>query len=304
MIHVEEQFDITYIDPSRICTFNRCPAMFLFSRLLGLKVPDSPQIALDYGTDMHVVFPYCYGEDDTCVEEASKVFYERWKERKFGNDDNKRNPAKARASLMDFHRTHKPSTCPYDIIPIPPGVRVETDDVVSDNELPFLVDIGGPLALAGRIDLVVKMKATNCLWAADYKTTSEISPRYFTNFENSPQALAYTLGLAIAFNEGVNGLIIEAVRVSPKNVESQMYHVFINEHQLKVFVEFANDTARRILQCNKDKSWPQRPSACAPYSMFGQPGRFCEFGDLCTIGPWQDMMKFYEKSTPFHPFKV
>jgi len=304
MIKTEEQFDITYVDPSSICAFNRCPAKYLFSRLMGLNLPDSSRIALDYGTDMHVAFPFCYEEEDSCVEVAAEMFYKCWAKRSYGNEDPKRNPAKARASLLDFHQHHKPSTCPYDILPIPEGATIKTIDTISPNEMCFLVDIGGPLALAGRIDLPVRMKANGTLWMSDYKTSSEISARYFANFENSPQALGYTLGGSIALGEDVEGLIIEAVRVSPKNVEYQMYHAFINKHQLEIFVEFANDTAKRILRCNEDKSWPQCSTGCAPYAMFGQPGRFCEYRDLCTIGRWQDMVRYYERLVPFHPFKV
>ncbi len=59
MIEVDKEFDIDYLDPSSICSCNRCPAKHLFSRQMGLSMPDSPVIALDYGTDMHIAIPYC-----------------------------------------------------------------------------------------------------------------------------------------------------------------------------------------------------------------------------------------------------
>lgn len=308
MIETDERFEINYIDPSSKTCFDRCPAKYLFERQMGLSIPDESVIHLDYGNDAHLAFPHCYCEDVKCIETAIAAFSKSWNERAYGEEDKARNTMRMRASLAEFHRTRKPSVCPYDFVEFPDSVCAKTAQVVSKNELPFLVDIGACLPLAGRIDAPVRLKMDKSVWALDYKTASEISARYFVNFENSPAAVGYTLALQIilsSLKDEVMGEIIEAVRVSKSgNVENQMYYVFVNEHQIKLFIEDTKRTADEILACNDDGQWPQRISGCAPYSMFGQPGRFCQFKDLCVVGDWREMVKYFKLSKPFHPFAV
>jgi hypothetical protein len=274
---------------------------------MGLSMPESNTIAVDYGTDMHKAFPYCYREDIDCVDEASRAFEESWDERIHGEEDKKRNKHRARASLAEFHRVHKPSVCPYTFLPLANEIKADTADIVSPNELPFVVDIGADLPLAGRMDAVVTMKRNGDIWALDYKTASEISARYFANFENACATVGYTLAAKTILSseaDKIQGLIIEAVRVSPKNDESQAYHAFVNAQQIKLFIEHAKHVAKEIIKSNETGNWRQNVSACSPYSMFGQPGRFCDFKDLCLIGDWKEMVKFYKRSEPFHPFKL
>jgi len=173
MIETTEKFNINYIDASGMCDFNRCPAKYFFNRLLGLQLPDANVIALDYGTDMHFALPLAYDNPEAAI----KAFAERWGKRSYGNDDVKRNVARAYASLKDFHNCRNCHVCPYKIEKFP-DIKAPTADKISENEVPFLIDIGGPLALAGRIDAPVLWLDDDSWWALDYKTASEISPRY------------------------------------------------------------------------------------------------------------------------------
>ena len=307
MIKTDERFDINYCDPSSMCAYSRCPAKYLLGRLMGITQPDSNTIAMDFGTDMHAAFPHCYEEDISCIETAITDFSIGWDKRKHGESDKKRTTLKARDSLAEFHRVHKPDVCPYDFIPFAEEIRAETSQAISANELPFVVDIGADLPFAGRIDAVVQMKTGRDKWALDYKTTSEISARYFANFENAPATVGYTLALKTvlcSLADDVQGLIIEAVRVSPSRAESQSYYAFVNSHQIEMFIENMKYIAEDILKSNEKGEWRQDMAACAPYSMFGQPGRFCEYKDICTIGDWREMVKYYKQSAPFHPFTI
>jgi len=304
MIEIDKQFQIDYVDPSGICTFSRCPTLYLFERLMGLKLPDDNTMPVDYGTDMHAALPLCYEEDFSCIEKGAAEFRSRWESRKHGFGDKRRNCTRARESLAEFQRTHKPSVCQYEFVQALQNITAPTADRISPNEVPFLVDVGAELPLAGRIDAVVRMKSDNSLWALDYKTASEISARYFANFENCPQAVGYTKALMLIMSEKVDGLIIDAVRVSPSNDECQLHPVFINQHQIKIFDEMVKRIADDILMCNNEKTWPQHFTGCAPYPMFGQPGRVCEYSDICNVGDWREMVEYYERKPPFHPFKI
>ncbi len=298
MIEVNEKFEINYVDPSSLSAFNRCPAKYMLSRLMGLNKPDRMRLAMDYGTDIHESVPYCY--DKNTVEQAISIFTENWEKRNHPHDD-KRNVDCAAATLYEFTNSHSVN-CPYEVVNM--DITAPTQIKISKNEIPFLIDIGGPLALAGRIDTAVRWKADKSLWALDYKTSGEVSARLFNNFENCPQALGYTLALSQLTNERVRGLIVEVIRVSKKNAESQMKMVFVKDHQLEHFINFANRTSEEILECNEKQEWPMKCSGCSPYAMFGGAGYLCDYLNICDSPNKLDMMRFFERRNPFHPYII
>ena len=105
MIHVDETFDIKFLDASRISRFSRCEAYFLFECLMGLKPQDENDIKLDYGTVMHVVLPEMFTGDS---KRAVEVFDETWAKFPYGEEDAVRNTARARLSIDAFVRSHAP----------------------------------------------------------------------------------------------------------------------------------------------------------------------------------------------------
>ncbi len=298
MIQTNETFNINYIDASSICRFNRCPAMYFFERQVGLQLPDAMTIALDYGTDMHFALPNAY----TDPELALSCFVTRWSKRSYGNDDPKRNVGRAHASLKEFHNCRNEHACPYKVESF--NLEATTADKISNIEVPFIIDIGGSLALVGRIDAPVKWIDDNTWWALDYKTASQITANYFKNFENAPQTVAYTLALSHLTGKHVSGMIIEAVRTSKVRAETSLQLVFVNEVQVKNFIMFANATAKDILACNEEKMWPQRSTGCSSYAMFGTVGYACPYLELCNSTDWKAASRFYKKIKPFHPFEV
>lgn len=305
MIQVDQKFNIDYVDASGVCKFVRCPAAYMLSRLMGLELPDRMMIAVDYGSAMHRAFPYCYsGPDD--ISRAVAEFTAAWQAYGYDESDEKRNISRAEASLRNFASVRQPGTSPYTVVKL--DVPAQTADIISPNEVPFLVDIGGALPLAGRIDTPVMWQGK--LWALDYKTASEISGRYFDNFQFCPQACAYSLALAMTTERDVEGMIIEAVRVckvtkkGTANDEVQMQPVWIQPHEVESFISLANRKANEIILCNDHQKWPKQCTGCGPYAMFGQPGRVCEFSKICNSPDWRAGARLYSQKEPFHPFKV
>jgi len=277
----------------------------MFNRQMGLILPDNPMIFLAYGTAMHFALPHCY---NGTLDRALSAFKEVWDEIGHEGADDKRNLSRAEASLEVFIETHQSSICPYEVVNLGLDSSNLGCDRVSDLEVPFLVDIGGDLPLAGRIDLVVRWKTTGDIWALDFKTSSEVSGRFFKNMHNTPQANAYTLATSQLnpdeSSELCQGLIVEAIRTSKTNAENQMYPVWIVEHQLESFMRLANRTAKRILECNESKMWPKSCTGCGNYAMFGQAGYYCPYKDLCDAGDWKTVVDTYRQEEPFHPFIV
>ncbi len=302
MIDVDKVFDIDYCDQSGLCEFCRCPAKYCLSRQLGLESPTRMKIALDYGTDIHAALPYCYTGTPEGLDKAFQTFNAAWDRRPYGGEDVKRNKTTARDSLMGFAENHTPANCQYDILHF--DIKATTADIISPNEIPFLIDIGGKLPLAGRIDLPARHRATKTIWCDDYKTSSIITENYFKEFHNSPQAVGYTLALSMLTKEDVMGMIVEAIRTSKTKIENQMALIFVSNNQVKSFISWAKRTSEQIIYCNEKKQWPKNPSGCAPYSSFGSHGYYCDFKDICDGVDWREMSRFFVTKEPFHPFKV
>lgn len=301
MITVEEKFDINYIDASSISKFNRCPACYLFERQLGLQPVESSMIAPDFGTAIHRALPYCY---DGTIDKAMEEFRAEWAKLGYTPDkeDDKRNVERAEAMLQNFALQREGKICPYSILEFP--ISANTTSEISKNEIPFLIDIGGDLPAAGRIDVAVEWRSTKDLWALDYKTASEISGRYFKSFENAPQSILYTLAMSQIAGRRAKGMIIEAIRVSPKNAELQLNFVYVNDEQISSFLRLANNTAQSIMKCNEAKTWPKNFTGCSSYTMFGQPGSNCPYSSMCIAKEWEPVSRMFIKRAPFTPFEM
>jgi len=298
MIHTDKTFDIRFLDASRISAFSRCEALFLFKCLMGLRPQDASDIKLDYGTCMHVVLPEMYSGN---ASKAFEVFDDAWKRFPHGEEDDKRNSTRARMSIDNFVRSHAPGQCPYEILHFPFSSPAE---LVSRNEIPFLIDVGLSYPLAGRIDAPVKWRATEKKWAYDFKTSSELSDRYFNSFWMSPQACVYTIALSQITQEPVDGLMIEGMRVSKSNVENQIGFVWVHDYHAKKFLEELRWLIVKMDEANRLKCWKQNFSLCSSYASFGFPCGPCEYKMICDLPEWQDGARFFKQEKPFDPLEV
>jgi hypothetical protein len=221
-------------------------------------------IALNYGSCMHVALPLAYQQNGESVQDACaravSAFQVEWDKYSFGEDDPKRNTGLTIRRLAQFAEVRSLANRPYKILEF--DFDAPTEETVSKYEVPFLIDIGGSLPLAGRIDLPIIWLDTGEIWADDYKTASEISDRLFANFNFSPQACGYTIALAHITGKTVQGLAVEAIRVSKTNIETTIGFSYVQEHQVDKFIEWANMQARLILHYNDTGEWPINPAMC------------------------------------------
>ncbi len=298
MIKADKRFDIKFMDGSRLSTIGRCEAKFLFSNLYGFRYPDAPMIPLDYGTVMHRVHPYMFSGNTT---KAIETFNDLWKLYDYGEEDQKRNTALTIARIMNFVQNHTPENCPYDIVHFPFSTPTK---LISENEVPFLIDIGAIYPFCGRIDMIVYHKLLKSTFAYDFKTSAEISPRYFEGFWHSNQAVGYTIATEQLSGKKVEGIIYEAMRISKSNFENQIGFVYVSETNKRTFIEEAKLTCARVEAANESKVWRQCTSLCSSYSAFGFPSRVCEYKLLCDSPDWRTAARFYERKKPFDPLDL
>ena len=158
--------------------------------------------------------------------------------------------------------------------------------------------------MAGRVDLVIKWKATGDLFCLDYKTASEVSARYFANFKNCPQTVLYTIATEALVGEKCKGMIIEALRSSKVRSETQMNFNYVLDHQKDSFIRMATMASHQIAMFNEKKTWPKHCTGCGSYSMFGSPGRVCPYAFMCNQPDWQRGVHTYKREEPFHPITL
>lgn len=298
MIKTKEMFDVRFIDASRLAAVGRCETMFLFRCLMGLRNAEGDTLNLDYGTIMHRILPFMFSGD---TKKPIELFNELWKKFRYGEEDLKRNTALSIRRIMDFVNSHSPENCPYQITKFEFSSPAE---LISENEIPFLIDIGALYPYCGRIDAAIRWKADMKLWGQEFKTSSELSPRYFDGFWFSPQAVGYTLALSQIIDEMIEGLMYEGMRISKTNIESQIGFVHVNETNIRKFVDEAKLTCARISIANERGEWRQNHSLCSSYASFGFPCRACEYKMLCDSPDWRDSIKFYKRVEPFDPLKI
>ena len=297
------EFDVNYIDASGACCFHRCEARYCFNRLMGLQSVDASRIALDFGSAIHAAIPFTYHQET--IDQAMTVFSRVWNTFNHGAGDEKRNIFRAGEMLQDALRVHRSDICPYTPLDPPDAVKeikgLNNYKEVSSKEIPIMFDFGGPFPSTGVIDRAIRWKSTGDLWVLDYKTTSEISPRFFNNFEFCVAACNYTLGYALLTGNLIRGLVIEALRVSKTTTETTLHEIYIQEHMLEKFIKWFKKVSRSIVSTNKAKEWLEEPAGCAPYSQFGIVGYPCPYMLLCQIPNWQDGAKFFVVEH-WHPF--
>ncbi len=168
-VEAPREYELAYVDASRLSKFEMCPAFVLFSRIMGLKRlgTNHSSIAMEYGSDIHEAVPYCYSKDT--LQQAKDLFDKRWHMRAYGEDNDKRNCSRAASLLTNFCNQRCPGMCPYEIIELENVAAPEGVEKISKNELPFLVDLGADMLCAGRIDAPVRWSIDKRIWPLDYK---------------------------------------------------------------------------------------------------------------------------------------
>ena len=273
-----------HLSISSLNAFARCPRKFFYNTV-GLQ-PPMPASALIFGEAIHAALPLAI---TSSVDEAMKAFTGIWDP---SVSDEKRNVQRAQAMIEDFAFAHLDGKSIYNLIE-PPSNCPRIADRVSPFEVPFAVDIGLPIPLVGRFDALAKHRDTGELYCVEWKTSSEISTRFFSCFEINSQILGYTMA-AKALGLDVQGCIVEAIRVSKVNCETLSNLYQHQDHQIESFITWARWCGTQILACEKQGEFPKDISACNPYPQFGMPGYTCGFQNLCTAQNWTALMGMYE----------
>lgn len=283
-----------YLTITELDTFARCPRKYFYQAGCGLRnIPldgQSGSQAMFFGTCIHKAIGAYFANWD--YSDAVECFEKDWGET-IGDD--KRNKDTARMMLLSFASQHPKGGGLYEPLP-PPSSKIEIapDDKISDWEIPFAIDIGLPIPLMGRMDGWCRSRHTGSRMLNEFKTSYELSDRLYKGFKRSPQVLGYTLAARTGATESIDGVYVEFLRSSKSSWETVIIPISVTDFEIERFIRWAQIIGGQILECESREDWPQFPTGCHPYSMFGSVGYLCEYDPLCSVEDWTTMSQFYK----------
>lgn len=276
-----------HLSVTSICRLARCPKHFFFSKGLNLQLPSEYRDrAFLFGSGIHKAVSKSHRGD---LDGAMVDFMEIWGDEE---GDMKRNPGVARSLLKRFVDMHSGGEGIYELIPPPKGTEIEQD--TSIDEVPFVIDVGIPVPVVGRIDAVSKHRHTGELWGIEYKTASQMGIVFNDMFYSSPQILTYTLALRLLTGEDWKGFFIEGFLCAKTRTEVLIIPVSVEEYALEQILEWWQFQYDRLRIYEAAGYFPCNFGACTPYDGFGQQGFACEFRDLCMTKDWTTLLGLYE----------
>lgn len=307
-----------YVSVSTLTSYSRCPRKYFYEKN-GLR-HDSLQLNPEYGKAMHEAVPVALETED--VELALEAFLSIWEdiEKEIeirGIDPKKHNRHNASRSLQHFIFTHAGRKSIYKLTPPPEG-GLERDETTSPYEIPWAIDIGERVPLAGRLDGICKHRDTGEPWVWELKTTGMyLNSQFFDAHEMYTQNLTYALVSQTNLDVPAAGVIIEGMLVHDKKVDNQCQMIPIQPHHLEDVLLWLQRTTRSLLEAEDmyadllvkhdgdanaaALAFPKDFTGCTPYTHYYRPGWRCDFADLCRVPDWRSLSDLY-KVVPDHDF--
>lgn len=279
-----------HLSASSLVDAGRCLRRFFYRDGCRLRRPEIFP-ALVFGEAIHRGMPHAQRGD---VALALAAFKEIWNE---GLEDKKRNVGRAEGMFRTFIDNRKGSIYRIETPP-----KIELEERIGPDEVPFAIDIGIEVPLVGRIDAIGRHRDTDKLWGIEYKTTSELSTRFFAGFTLNPQITIYTLALNSLSQEPYEGIIIEGLQVAITMCKTLAYPVKVEHQALEDTVTWCRNLWNQIKECERSNLWPKNLSGCCSYAAFGQPGYLCDYLPLCMSTDWESLLGLFvvEESKKFN----
>lgn len=274
-----------YLSYSTLMSFVRCPRKYFYSKC-GVTSPGEPT-ALQYGTAMHMAVDIAITEG---LEPAMAAFARLWDD---SLKDDKRSLARARSQLQHFIHTHSGDRAIYKPLR-PPSQTIELDSETSPFEIPFVIDIGLPIPLAGRLDGWGVHRDTGKFWAREFKTTSRLTGSLLDSLELNPQILSYALIARTVTGRAIEGVMFEAMLIDKNKVDNITHPISIQPHMLDDVLVWLQYWGSLLLACEAKGEFPKNFAGCSAYPQFYMPGSTCEYHNLCRVADWRMLADMYE----------
>ena len=266
----ERTFDFTALD-----TFQACPEKYR-KRMIQDLTPLKIAPALDFGKAIHIALDYYY-KNSNLMSKAIEVFKEAYTR----EDDPKRTQLIGEQMLIDYAEVYQRE--PFKII---------------DTEVGFTVPIGEYL-FSGRLDGLAEWD--NQLYVIEHKTTIQLGPSYFKQFEMSMQIDGYIYATEQITGKRCAGVIINAMQPKTKTKKMEDHYardpITRTEFERKEFLREIPLLIKDILEKEKSGIFTRTKRSCFSYNYQ------CPFWDLCKYGEDDRILKRDFKVEKWEPYK-
>lgn len=303
-----------YLSVSTLVSFARCPRKYFYEKS-GLR-SHGVQLAPEYGKCMHEGVPVALETED--LGQAMDAFLGGWVEieeelEQLGAmSDAKHNRKCAERSLQHFIFTHSGHKSIYKLVDPPEGA-LPLDNKTSRYEVPWAIDIGLRLPLAGRMDSFCVHRDTGEPWVWELKTASRLGTNFFDAHEMYIQNLTYSL-VGQTLNVPVAGVIVEGMLKDKNKVDNQCQMIPVQQHHLEDVLGWLQRTGRALLNAEDlfilktmkeagkpESAFPKDFTGCTPYTHFYMPWFRCNYADLCRVPDYRSLTDLY-RVVPDHDF--
>lgn len=265
------------LDSTKIACFKRCPRLFFFQQVLGLK-EERAQIDIDFGAAIHEALAYIYemykqGHRFTqdVVEEAKRIFATT-----FQHND---------ASLLDG--SVKNTANAFDLIDcyVARWRAVDAQYEVINTEISGLVHISDTHAIYYRLDLITR--DDNGLYRImEHKTSGWSLVLWAASHRYSTQIGTYCQAARSLYDNKSAGVTLNGLFISKKGVDFHRVPFALGEKQLAMFrsktLYWCDRIADEYAALHEDSidagvmhSFPQNDNGCIAFN------RICPFHDIC-----------------------
>lgn len=136
---------------------------------------------------------------------------------------------------------------------------------------------GCPWPYAGKIDRIIELNGL--LYVEDHKTTSQMGPYFFKNFELSNQMMGYVWMAQMFTKKKVAGVRINAHAILKRESKFERQIISYSQSRLEDWAENYALWAKQLQAAHEAQFFPRNYNACSgKYGM-------CQYANVCSMPP-------------------
>lgn len=251
------------IDNTALNAFRQCDWEY-WAAMVQHRRPEKTSSALHYGSVIHTLLEYFYKTRDPAVARA--VAEIKYRDKEPWPDDYR---TLDRAILVfdkwvdeyGIADTRSDHTVGW---PENPAIEITTELMLPLAQIPYAV----------RIDRLVEIEGL--LYVEDHKTTSQMGPKFFEEFEMSPQMMGYCRVASLLTGRKVHGVRINALCTLKTTQKFARQIIPYSQERLDAWERQIAKTYRSLERAYETDTWVKRYACTRRYGK-------CQFFDVCAL---------------------
>lgn len=253
--------EVATADNTTLSWHDRCPRLYEYSAIRGLRSRGSASAALQFGSILHEGLEAWYRTHD--LEQALIAIrdYERFEE----IPGEYRTRGRALVTIAEYIEWWGDNSLWW-------------GDNVIFTETPFTLEDDDGFRYGGKIDLIVEYHGKP--WLVDHKSTSRGGSSWWSQFKIAPQLMGYVWAGSLLHGEPLAGVIINRLLIhknkKPPHEQFDRKAFYISPSQVEEWRRGKIEQYHIIKQQKENGFFPMRSRNCM--EKYG----LCQFHEVCT----------------------